>query len=244
MSVAMVVAFYCLCSGGMLVINKVAVTMLGSPAFVTICQFAASAAVSACRSIAGEGLTRAPHVGGRRPSPARATSASRVDRASTAGRCRRPVSRLDCRRPVRVEQAEVRAAAGPRLRRSAARHRRPPGPPPAALPKLVAGRLRGVPASSSRALHRRRSAPPPLPPTRRLPPRPTPPSPHTRAAPRRPLFPAATLPCTCSPSPAAPTPTCACSPPPTSRRSSSSEPARRSSCPSSVRPCKGRVTAV
>ena len=40
-----IVSFYCLCSGGMLVINKLAVHMIGAPAFVTICQFAATAAV-------------------------------------------------------------------------------------------------------------------------------------------------------------------------------------------------------
>ena len=39
-----VVLFYCACSGGMLVINKLAVHHVGAPAFVTLVQFAATVA--------------------------------------------------------------------------------------------------------------------------------------------------------------------------------------------------------
>ena len=42
-SVAAIVGFYCLCSGGMLVLNKLAVHHTPAPAFVTIVQFAATA---------------------------------------------------------------------------------------------------------------------------------------------------------------------------------------------------------
>ena len=44
-AVALIVGFYCLCSGGMLVINKVAMHYISVPAFVTIAQFAATSAV-------------------------------------------------------------------------------------------------------------------------------------------------------------------------------------------------------
>lgn len=44
-SVTAVVLFYCACSGGMLILNKLAVHHIGAPAFVTICQFVATAAV-------------------------------------------------------------------------------------------------------------------------------------------------------------------------------------------------------
>ena len=37
-SVGAVVAFYCACSGGMLVLNKLAVHHVGAPAFVTLAQ--------------------------------------------------------------------------------------------------------------------------------------------------------------------------------------------------------------
>ena len=43
-SVGAVVAFYCACSGGMLVLNKLAVHHVGAPAFVTLAQFVATAA--------------------------------------------------------------------------------------------------------------------------------------------------------------------------------------------------------
>ena len=43
-NVGAVVAFYCVCSGGMLVFNKLAVHHVGAPAFVTIVQFATTAA--------------------------------------------------------------------------------------------------------------------------------------------------------------------------------------------------------
>ena len=39
-----VVLFYCACSGGMLVINKLAVHHVGAPAFVTLVQFVTTAA--------------------------------------------------------------------------------------------------------------------------------------------------------------------------------------------------------
>ena len=42
--VSAVVAFYCACSGGMLVINKLTVHHVGAPAFVTLVQFVATAA--------------------------------------------------------------------------------------------------------------------------------------------------------------------------------------------------------
>ena len=51
---ALIVGFYCLCSGGMLVINKVAIHYINVPAFVTIMQFAATSAVRA------HGQTRCP----------------------------------------------------------------------------------------------------------------------------------------------------------------------------------------
>ena len=41
-AVALVVAFYCACSGGMLVLNKLAVHYIGAPAFVTVAQFVAT----------------------------------------------------------------------------------------------------------------------------------------------------------------------------------------------------------
>lgn len=44
-STALIVGFYCLCSGGMLVINKVAISYINVPAFVTIVQFSTTAAV-------------------------------------------------------------------------------------------------------------------------------------------------------------------------------------------------------
>ena len=43
-NVGAVVAFYCVCSGGMLVFNKLAVHHVGAPAFVTFVQFATTAA--------------------------------------------------------------------------------------------------------------------------------------------------------------------------------------------------------
>ena len=43
-SVAAVIVFYCFCSGGMLIINKLAVHHVAAPAFVTLVQFVASAA--------------------------------------------------------------------------------------------------------------------------------------------------------------------------------------------------------
>lgn len=43
-SVAAIVAFYCACSGGMLVLNKLAVHHIGAPAFVTLSQFVTTAA--------------------------------------------------------------------------------------------------------------------------------------------------------------------------------------------------------
>ena len=41
----LIVGFYCLCSGGMLVINKVVVAYVGVPALITIAQFAATSLV-------------------------------------------------------------------------------------------------------------------------------------------------------------------------------------------------------
>lgn len=43
MSVGAIVAFYCFCSGGMLVLNKLAVHHIHAPAFVTVVQFVATA---------------------------------------------------------------------------------------------------------------------------------------------------------------------------------------------------------
>ena len=43
-SVAAIIVFYCFCSGGMLIINKLAVHYVAAPAFVTLVQFIASTA--------------------------------------------------------------------------------------------------------------------------------------------------------------------------------------------------------
>ena len=43
-TVTMIIIFYCFCSGGMLIINKLAVHHVSAPAFVTLVQFIASAA--------------------------------------------------------------------------------------------------------------------------------------------------------------------------------------------------------
>jgi len=49
-SVATAVVFYCFCSGGMLIVNKLAVYHVPSPAIVTLCQFAtASIFAYACK---------------------------------------------------------------------------------------------------------------------------------------------------------------------------------------------------
>lgn len=44
-SVATAVIFYCLCSGSMLLVNKLAVSHIPSPALVTLCQFASASVV-------------------------------------------------------------------------------------------------------------------------------------------------------------------------------------------------------
>ena len=48
-----VVSFYCMCSGGMLVLNKLAVHHVGAPAFVTLSQFVATAAFVAAGWMCG-----------------------------------------------------------------------------------------------------------------------------------------------------------------------------------------------
>lgn len=43
--VAVAVIFYCVCSGSMLLVNKLAVYHIPSPALVTLCQFATASSV-------------------------------------------------------------------------------------------------------------------------------------------------------------------------------------------------------